>query len=164
VNLVETKHCPICEKDLPLSSFGACRARSDGKNLYCRDCINAKVTASRVGKKNWRQIQRDRKAKALEVVTEKQKSSIEGRVIEAIALGFNTQKLIANHTGLRIDDVGDIIANLLLWKDRITTELSGETRRYFLIPEPREVERKQNSVAVRSLTCFGPVMRGRTAA
>src|ERR1044072_6621132 len=42
-----SKNCPICSQDLPLSEFGVCRARKDGRNLYCKGCIRKKVTDSR---------------------------------------------------------------------------------------------------------------------
>jgi hypothetical protein len=35
----DVKHCPICTQELPISEFGICRARKDGRNLYCKSCI-----------------------------------------------------------------------------------------------------------------------------
>ncbi|MCA1573198.1 MAG: hypothetical protein LC770_01390, partial [Acidobacteria bacterium] len=43
----ETKDCPLCNQALSLSEFGICRARKDGRNLYCKSCIRKKVTDSR---------------------------------------------------------------------------------------------------------------------
>src|SRR5712664_797474 len=43
----EAKLCPICSQVLPLTEFGICRARKDGRNLYCKGCIRQKVTESR---------------------------------------------------------------------------------------------------------------------
>src|SRR5882762_11585312 len=43
----DTKQCPICSKDLPLTEYGICRARKDGRNLYCKSCIRKKVSESR---------------------------------------------------------------------------------------------------------------------
>src|SRR5919106_4985058 len=48
------KHCPICSKDLPISEFGICRARKDGRNLYCKSCIRQKVTQSRRALKEYK--------------------------------------------------------------------------------------------------------------
>src|SRR5256885_7563530 len=48
------KHCPICSQDLPISEFGVCRARKDGRNLYCKTCIRKKVTDSRRALKEYR--------------------------------------------------------------------------------------------------------------
>src|SRR5436189_4315220 len=50
----DTKFCPICSQDLPLSEFGVCRARKDGRNLYCKSCIRKKVTDSRRALKEYR--------------------------------------------------------------------------------------------------------------
>src|SRR5947207_1620665 len=43
----DTKFCPICSQDLPVSEYGVCRARKDGRNLYCKSCIRKKVSDSR---------------------------------------------------------------------------------------------------------------------
>src|ERR1044072_38729 len=48
------KHCPICSKDLLISEFGICRARKDGRNLYCKSCIRQKVTQSRRALKEYK--------------------------------------------------------------------------------------------------------------
>ena len=37
-----------------LSEFGVCRARKDGRNLYCKSCIRKKVTESRRALKEYR--------------------------------------------------------------------------------------------------------------
>src|SRR5690348_12924827 len=49
------KHCPRCNRDLPLSEFGICRARRDGLNLYDKHCIREKIRISR-------QLKREMKA------------------------------------------------------------------------------------------------------
>ena len=51
---VSGKNCPICSQQLPLSEFGVCRARKDGRNLYCKSCIRKKVTDSRRALKEYR--------------------------------------------------------------------------------------------------------------
>src|SRR5919112_577380 len=48
------KHCPICSLELPISEFGICRARKDGRNLYCKSCIRQKVTQSRRALKEYK--------------------------------------------------------------------------------------------------------------
>jgi hypothetical protein len=50
----DVKHCPICTNDLPISEFGICRARKDGRNLYCKSCIRHKVTQSRRALKEYK--------------------------------------------------------------------------------------------------------------
>jgi hypothetical protein len=46
-SLLTTKLCPICSRHLPLAEFGVCRARKDGRNLYCKGCIRDKVYEGR---------------------------------------------------------------------------------------------------------------------
>lgn len=41
------RHCPSCDKDLPISSFGKNRSRKDGLQTYCRTCHAAR-------QKQWR--------------------------------------------------------------------------------------------------------------
>jgi hypothetical protein len=50
----ETKQCPICTQELQLTEFGVCRARKDGRNLYCKSCIRKKVTESRRALKEYK--------------------------------------------------------------------------------------------------------------
>src|SRR5215203_5524083 len=50
----EVKHCPICSNELPITEFGICRARKDGRNLYCKSCIRQKVTQSRRALKEYK--------------------------------------------------------------------------------------------------------------
>lgn len=52
-----TKRCSRCRADLPLTSFGARRASADGRQNYCRACINA-----------WAREHRPRKLKAAPLV------------------------------------------------------------------------------------------------
>src|SRR4029078_11755299 len=58
----ESKHCPICTNDLPISEFGICRARKDGRNLYCKSCIRHKVTQSRRALKVYTKVTQSRRA------------------------------------------------------------------------------------------------------
>ncbi len=59
----DAKQCPICSQVLPLTEFGICRARKDGRNLYCKDCIRQKVTESRRALKAYKSVSRGRLAK-----------------------------------------------------------------------------------------------------
>src|SRR5467141_1982130 len=51
-----TKQCPICSEDLPLAEYGICRARKDGRNLYCKSCIRKKVSESRRAFKAYKSV------------------------------------------------------------------------------------------------------------
>lgn len=143
------KNCPICSQVLPLSEFGVCRARKDGRNLYCKSCIRQKVTNSRRALKEYRSA---RKRYTSSPVAEQswstaptsQSASLPGysrllsnlspaeRVREAIRKGARTQKQIAQETRLGKDEIGDAIANLLLWTREIKTQTVDNTRHYFI--------------------------------
>jgi hypothetical protein len=54
------------------------------------------------------------------------------RVREAIRKGARTQREIAQETRLGKDEIGDAIANLLLWTREIKTQIVDNNRTYFL--------------------------------
>lgn len=54
------------------------------------------------------------------------------RVREAIKKGARTQKEIAQETRLGKDEIGDAIANLLLWTREIKTRVVDNMRVYFI--------------------------------
>ena len=162
----DLKHCPLCSADLPIDEFGICRARKDGKNLYCRTCINAKVTASRRALREYKAVQKQRIERRAEHAIQGRYSLFKlspiDRVREAVRKGCRTQGEIATATMLSKDEIGEALANLLLWTREIRTQVIDETRLYFL-NEPQE---KPLIVYPESLSLAdyllkrGPVVRG----
>lgn len=146
---VSGKNCPICSQQLPLSEFGVCRARKDGRNLYCKTCIRKKVTDSRRALKEYRSA---RKRYVSQPVSDDgatllpegetassanyprilSKLSPVERVREAIKKGARTQREIAQETRLGKDEIGDALANLLLWTREIKTQIVDNGRVYFI--------------------------------
>lgn len=140
------KHCPICAKELPIAEFGICRARKDGRNLYCKSCIRNKVTQSRRALKEYKSARKKYIAQQVELgdllnadhstssYTPKSLSKLSPveRVRDAIRRGARTQKEIAQETKLGKDEIGDALANLLLWTREIRTQVQDNTRLYFL--------------------------------
>ena len=146
---VLTKDCPICSQTLPLTEFGICRARKDGRNLYCKSCIRKKVTESRQALRAYKSARKrsltmpmidgsevsalDRESFSNGHLTRlpSKLSPIE-KVREAIRRNARTQKEIAQETKLGKDEIGDALANLLLWTREIRTEVVDNTRMYFI--------------------------------
>lgn len=142
----ETKCCPICAELLPVSEFGICRARKDGLNLYCKVCIRRKVTDSRKALREYKSRKRDAQLSVMVPATSESdlispveyrsrvinKLSPVERVREAIRQGAGTQKEIAQATKLGKDEIGDALANLLLWTHEIRTEMVNNARLYFI--------------------------------
>jgi hypothetical protein len=142
----QLKHCPICSQDLPVAEFGICRARKDGRNLYCKSCIRQKVTQSRRALKEYKSARKRYISQQIEMteliaadagnasypVKSISKLSPVERVRDAIRKGSRTQREIAQETKLGKDEIGDALANLLLWTHEIRTQVVDNTRLYFL--------------------------------
>ena len=142
----QVKHCPICSKELPISEFGICRARKDGRNLYCKSCIRQKVTQSRRALKEYKSARKKYISQQVEIAELLSGESGNGhypakamsklspveRVRDAIRRGSRTQREIAQETKLGKDEIGDALANLLLWTHEIRTRVVDNTRLYFL--------------------------------
>lgn len=151
---LETKDCPHCNQALSLSEFGICRARKDGRNLYCKSCIRKKVTDSRQALREYKSARQryvtlqalesndmslagsESHAAAQHVTRVVSKLSPIERVREAIKKNARTQKEIALETKLGKDEIGDALANLLLWTHEIRTEVIDNTRMYFINGSP----------------------------
>ncbi|HEX3282214.1 MAG TPA: hypothetical protein VHR36_13350 [Pyrinomonadaceae bacterium] len=67
------------------------------------------------------------------------------RVREAIKKGARTQKEIAQETRLGKDEIGDAIANLLLWTREIRTQTVGNTRLYFITEATEALQASQET-------------------
>lgn len=143
----DAKHCPICSHELPISEFGICRARKDGRNLYCKSCIRNKVTQSRRALKEYKSARKRYISQQVEITELLAGDSTGGgqyasksvsklspveRVRDAIRRGSRTQREIAQETKLGKDEIGDALANLLLWTREIRTQVVDNTRLYFL--------------------------------
>jgi len=140
----DTKQCPICSQDLPLTEYGICRARKDGRNLYCKSCIRKKVSESRKAFKAYKSVRHQYVAEKMDAedtgLTPRRPSAMRQvskmtpaeRVCEAIRNGARTQKEIAQGTKLGKDEIGDALANLLLWTREVRTEVVDNNRLYFI--------------------------------
>src|SRR5215218_3108090 len=179
----QVKNCPICSKELPISEFGICRARKDGRNLYCKSCIRQKVTQSRRALKEYKSARKKYISQQVEIAEllsgdsssnghypakAMSKLSPVERVRDAIRRGSRTQREIAQETKLGKDEIGDALANLLLWTHEIRTQVMDNTRLYFLNDEtdPAELEegvrlpaRKRDVPS--SFSCLHGLMPGR---
>jgi hypothetical protein len=158
---VSGKNCPICCQQLPLAEFGVCRARKDGRNLYCKSCIRKKVTESRRALKEYRSA---RRRYVSQPVSEHDGAACEGsatsyprmlsklspveRVREAIKKGARTQREIAQETRLGKDEIGDAIANLLLWTREIKTQMVDNTRTYFLNESSEQIAIREEGLNI----------------
>jgi hypothetical protein len=90
------------------------------------------------------------------------------RVRDAIRRGSRTQREIAQETKLGKDEIGDALANLLLWTHEIRTQVVDNTRLYFLNEAaetatvddgPRLPARKRDMPS--SFSCLPGLMPGR---
>src|SRR6186713_2965341 len=176
------KHCPICSLDLRITEFGICRARKDGRNLYCKSCIRQKVTQSRRALKEYKSARKryiSQQIEMTELIASDSSSNTHyptksisklspvERVREAIRRGSRTQREIAQETKLGKDEIGDALANLLLWTHEIRTQVVDNTRLYFLNESetttvddgPRLPARKRDVPS--SFSCLPGLMPGR---
>ena len=178
----QLKHCPICSQDLPIAEFGICRARKDGRNLYCKSCIRQKVTQSRRALKEYKSARKRYISQQIEMTEmmagdsasahypskSASKLSPVERVRDAIRKGSRTQREIAQETKLGKDEIGDALANLLLWTHEIRTQVVGNTRLYFL-NEPGETATVEETPSLparkrdvpSSFSCLQGLMPGR---
>src|ERR1044071_4408551 len=178
----QVKNCPICSNELPISEFGICRARKDGRNLYCKSCIRQKVTQSRRALKEYKTARKKYISQQVEIAEllsgdpstnghyhakAMSKLSPVERVRDSIRRGSRTQREIAQETKLGKDEIGDALATLVLWTHEIRTQVVDNTRLYFLNEAetttvddgPRLPARKRDVPS--SFSCLPGLMPGR---
>ena len=156
----QLKHCPICNNDLPVDSFGICRAHKSGRNLYCRSCIRAKVTIARRNLKEYKSIRqrvlqekywRELTTAPLPVVKSgKQKRSAVERIRELIREQPRTQRELRSATKLHKDVIGEALASLVLWTHEVKSRVEEGERTYYFVeekPAPVVVNRKASVLA-----------------
>jgi hypothetical protein len=146
--------CPLCSNDLPVSSFGVCRSRKSGRNLYCKECIRNKVNAARLKLKDYKAAKKRRKQDrywnpqtntpaTVQYRKRDERTPVE-KVRDAIRSGYQTQREIRQQTKLAKDVIGEALTVLLLWNREIKSVLAGSSRRYFFVEQndPITVQRK----------------------
>ena len=136
-------------------------------------CIREKVRASRQALKEFRSRRREMLVAAREVTVEPlfaelptarfiQRLTPQERVKEAMKRGARTQKEIVKETNLNKDDVGNAIADLLLWTREIRTDVVDNERVYLINEKPESVDvtRKQSIASFSTVKGLMPVMKG----
>ena len=138
------KRCRKCKEWKPLNEFGLNSANinagaRDSKNILCKHCMREKIATYR---------QRLREYKAAHSLAQAMgKLSPEDRVREAITHGGHTLKEIVSITNLSKDDTCDCIAELLLYRREIYTEMSDGVRMYFILEPGTQIQRKPMMLA-----------------
>lgn len=170
------KQCRKCETWLPLDEFGLNSANinagaRDGKNINCKVCTRVKVQTQRQGAREYRATRKkvpeqynltDTKS-SRRIARMLRKLSPADRVREAIRCGAETQTEIAQVTKLPSDGVTDCIAELLLDRREIRSQIVRNQRMYFIVEELPE--RKPNIKAdIRSFHAMTALMPERLRA
>jgi hypothetical protein len=126
------KLCPICNLTQPLDDFGLHRGRPDGHNLYCKSCIRQKSNAQRTHIRTLNRARREFLAQLPERKPEVVSNPIVrftglDRVSHAIKQGSRTRDEIQQATGLSMDELCDLLADL--WDEgAIVSQPVGEER------------------------------------
>ncbi len=133
-------YCPRCDQKLDENQFGISRARPNGRNLYCKICIRKLVYASR-------QALRERDRARKQALTGKRPPaqpslkfilSPDERVMEALKHGAKTHYELERCADVLREDLGLILARLLVDQRMIGTRVEQGRRLYFI----REVQSK----------------------
>jgi hypothetical protein len=165
------KHCPICNRDLPVSEFGICQSRKDGRNLYCKEDIRQKVAAQRKALKEYKALRKKHRPQIeADIYLEESQFEVERslpalvklspveRVRLAIKRGLRTQSAIGQETKLGKDEISDALAVLILHRREVTTQSDGQNR-YYYVKTADTVEPPKRKDCVLSLSCLGPVIK-----
>jgi hypothetical protein len=150
-----SKNCPRCNNNLPIGEFGISRARKDGRNIYCKRCNRERTNTSRQAARE-RQVKQQGVRNSFDAAVRRRlgPGAIESatdpgvlvdvlskttvcltpveQVREVIRSGPKTQREILEQTKLSKDEIGDALADLLLWTHEVGTQTVGDTRLYFL--------------------------------
>jgi hypothetical protein len=136
----QTKLCPDCNAELPLEEFGICKARSDGRNLYCKTHCRKRVYDFRARRRDYNATRKRLAAEAKRNMEAAAKAikpaapiilSRNEKVLRAVKDGCRTLGEIGNATKLYKEDLYDALTLLLLDTREIATEMDGNTRVYF---------------------------------
>lgn len=122
------KTCGTCKSELSIDAFGVNRANSDGRNIYCKDCVRTTRAAARA-----RLIEFKRRNDHL--LPPKPPVIAVGtpltRVRAAIKLGAHTREEIKKETKLGWDELCDALAILNCDHRSIRCErVNGDARFY----------------------------------
>ncbi len=136
--LQQMKHCPVCDEDLAVAKFGICRARKDGRNLYCKVCIRRKVQAGRRALKEYNAAKKNRALplfdSAESVVVPLSRLPEVERVKAVCSSEPQTLVQIAKDSKLHVDTVEELLARLQLAREVVRT-VSGDRAFFRLAPE-----------------------------
>jgi hypothetical protein len=152
-----TKDCPICNESLKLSEFGVCRARKDGRNLYCKGCIRKKVAEQRASLRAYKSarlayVQRSLLADAPPLAPPVSRVALIDRVrLELEEYSCTFDELLDRCKATRQEDeMSDVLAVLVLETDEVAERhVAGERFYYKIVPDelPELPARKPHSWA-----------------
>jgi predicted Rossmann fold nucleotide-binding protein DprA/Smf involved in DNA uptake len=103
---IETKHCPTCDADLPLSAFGDCKSRKNGKNIYCKLCNRLRTAFARHKQRARRPQQMPRERPA------RRDQTPGSKILEALERGPLTWTELKEETGLSEDTLSEALFEL----------------------------------------------------
>lgn len=103
------KNCRRSGKKLRLTQFPKNRTRSDGRNVYCRECSIRRVKEFRVKNREKKQADKAARALALEVQRKANILAATYKIKEHVGTGATREEL-HERTGFDYDELGDLLA------------------------------------------------------